>query len=237
MDFRALFKKAVEAGASDIHLHGGRKPVLRVHGALVRIGTAPVVLIAFIAIGLSMRSTLGPVEFELNRFVIRIGYLVMVATLLGYLGLHERRLREEIEHLARWPPAVGVDRSQLTERVLAHACAVVGAGTALVVWEQIDPCVKRSLQSAGRPIVGEEMSTGVAPTLRSNHPWPAPPVDGLDDIERREEASLGADVRGRNPGQRDELAVLVCADIEHTPSGATDADVLRNLHRGSAARV
>ena len=102
------------------------------------IGTAPVVLIAFIAIGLSMRSTLGPVEFELNRFVIRIGYLVMVATLLGYLGLHERRLREEIEHLARWPPAVGVDRSQLTERVLTHACAVVGAGTALVVWEQID---------------------------------------------------------------------------------------------------
>ena len=95
----------------------------------------------------------------------------------------------------------------------------------------------QELFAAGRPIVGEEMSTGVAPTLRSNHPWPAPPVDGLDDIERREEASLGADVRGRNPGQRDELAVLVCADIEHTPSGATDADVLRNLHRGSAARV
>src|SRR6185295_458523 len=78
---------------------------------------------------------------------------------------------------------------------------------------------------------------GVAPTRRANHPWPAPPVDRLDEVERREEASLNADVRGRNPGQRDELAVLVRADIEHTPSGATHADVLRNLHRGSAARV
>jgi hypothetical protein len=97
--------------------------------------------------------------------------------------------------------------------------------------------VERSLQSAGRPIVGEEMSTGVAPALRSNHPWPAPRVDRLDDVERRENASLDADVRRRNPDQSDELAALVRADIEHTPSSATHADVLRNLHCGSAARA
>ena len=42
MDFKALFKKAVDAGASDIHLHGGRKPVLRVHGTLIRVGETPV---------------------------------------------------------------------------------------------------------------------------------------------------------------------------------------------------
>jgi hypothetical protein len=38
-----------------------------------------------------------------------------------------------------------------------------------LVWEQIDPRVERSLQSAGRPIVGEEMSAGVAPMRRANH--------------------------------------------------------------------
>jgi twitching motility protein PilT len=42
MDFKALFKKAVDNGASDIHLHGGRRPVLRVHGTLVRAGETPV---------------------------------------------------------------------------------------------------------------------------------------------------------------------------------------------------
>jgi twitching motility protein PilT len=38
MDFKSLFKKAVEAGASDIHLQGGRPAVMRLHGNLVRVG-------------------------------------------------------------------------------------------------------------------------------------------------------------------------------------------------------
>ena len=41
MDFRALFRQAAESGASDIHLHAGRKPVLRVHGSLLRVGETP----------------------------------------------------------------------------------------------------------------------------------------------------------------------------------------------------
>jgi twitching motility protein PilT len=41
-DFKALFKKATESAASDIHLHAGRRPVLRVHGSLVRAGESPV---------------------------------------------------------------------------------------------------------------------------------------------------------------------------------------------------
>jgi twitching motility protein PilT len=42
VDFKALFQKAVEAGASDVHLHGGRRAVLRVHGKLVRVGNDPI---------------------------------------------------------------------------------------------------------------------------------------------------------------------------------------------------
>ena len=38
MDFNALFKKAVEVGASDIHLQAGRRAVFRLHGSLVRVG-------------------------------------------------------------------------------------------------------------------------------------------------------------------------------------------------------
>jgi twitching motility protein PilT len=41
IDFKTLFRKAVESGASDIHLHGGRTPVVRVNGSLVRIGDGP----------------------------------------------------------------------------------------------------------------------------------------------------------------------------------------------------
>ncbi len=44
---------------------------------------------------LSALSRAGP-ELELNRFIIRCGYLVVIAILLGYLGNHEKRLREEV---------------------------------------------------------------------------------------------------------------------------------------------
>jgi twitching motility protein PilT len=42
MDFKALFKKAVDSGASDIHLQGGRKPMVRIHGSLVRVDAPPI---------------------------------------------------------------------------------------------------------------------------------------------------------------------------------------------------
>jgi len=42
MDYSALFKKAVESGASDVHLQGGRAPIVRLHGALVRMDSSPI---------------------------------------------------------------------------------------------------------------------------------------------------------------------------------------------------
>jgi twitching motility protein PilT len=42
MDFQSLLKKALDIGASDVHLLGGRKPMLRVHGSLVRVDVAPI---------------------------------------------------------------------------------------------------------------------------------------------------------------------------------------------------
>jgi len=99
------------------------------------LATAPAVVIAFVVIATSMSLTLGPTEFELNRFVIRVGYLVVVATLLVYLGGHEARLREEIRRLAGWPSPVGADAAGVFERVIAHAAAIIAAGRAVVVWE------------------------------------------------------------------------------------------------------
>jgi signal transduction histidine kinase len=100
--------------------------------------TAPVVGTAFVVMGAWMSRTLGPTEFELNRFIIRIGYLVMVAALLVYLGRHEARLRQNIERLARWPAVGGMERAEAFESVLAQAAAVVGASSVTVVWEADD---------------------------------------------------------------------------------------------------
>lgn len=100
--------------------------------------TGPFVGTAFIIMGTWMSRTLGPTEFELNRFIIRVGYLVMVAALLVYLGRHEARLRQNIERLAQWPSVGGMERAEAFESVLAQAAAVVGADSVTVVWEADD---------------------------------------------------------------------------------------------------
>lgn len=102
------------------------------------LGTAVVVTVAFLMMGVSMSRTLGPTEFELNRFIIRTVYLLVVAGLLVYLGQHEVRLRAQIERLARWPAAVGLDIHATVQRVLEHAAHTVRAGRVLVAWDASD---------------------------------------------------------------------------------------------------
>ena len=97
------------------------------------LAAIPIVVISFVIMGVSMSETLGPTDFELNRFVIRIGYLTMVGSLLVYLGLHESKLRDEIRRLAEWPLIEGSEDASLTS-VLTYACALIGAGGAVLVW-------------------------------------------------------------------------------------------------------
>ncbi len=97
------------------------------------LAAIPIVVGSFVVMGMSMSQTLGPTDFELNRFIIRIGYLTMVGGLLVYLGLHESKLRDEIRRLAEWPPIATSDDESLAN-VLAYACELVRAKGAVLVW-------------------------------------------------------------------------------------------------------
>jgi signal transduction histidine kinase len=97
--------------------------------------TAGFVVTAYLVMTASMIRSSGPLEFEVNRAIIRTMYLLVSAALLVYLGRHEQRLREEIETLARWPATTGVDIVQASARVLRHAADIMGARRAIVVWE------------------------------------------------------------------------------------------------------
>jgi signal transduction histidine kinase len=99
------------------------------------LATAPAVLVAFISMAISISLTFGADEFELNRFIIRAGYLVVVAGLLVYLGRHEARLRDEMRRLAGWPAIAGDNVSAEVRRVMDHAARVVDASRVVVVWE------------------------------------------------------------------------------------------------------
>ena len=100
--------------------------------------TAAAVLTIFLAIGLFMSLDPGPAEFEVNLFVIRSVYLAIAAALLAFLGIHEARLREEIQRLADWPRPPSADPATLLQATLAHAADVVGAGRAVLIWDSGD---------------------------------------------------------------------------------------------------
>jgi signal transduction histidine kinase len=97
--------------------------------------TASIVVAAYLMMTLSMAARITPVEFELNRAIIRTVYLLVSAALLVYLGRHEQRLRDEIERLARWPVTAGFQLERATHWTLEHAARIMGARRAIVVWE------------------------------------------------------------------------------------------------------
>jgi signal transduction histidine kinase len=159
------------------------------------LGTMPVVLAFFLVMGLSMSRTMGE-QFELNRFVIRIGYLVMVGALLVYLGRYEARLRAEIELLARWPPSVGGSRSELIRPLLEHACTVIGATSALLVWSiDEEPRVElavwngasfqltREPASRFEPYVDERLATISFVTVKDSGPRIVQTVNGSEILD------------------------------------------------------
>jgi len=69
------------------------------------LSTAAIVVVGYLVMGTSISRTLGPSEFELSRFIIRVLYLSVAAGLLVYLGRYEARLRGDIERLAHWENA------------------------------------------------------------------------------------------------------------------------------------
>jgi len=75
-------------------------------------------------------------NFELNRFIIRIVYLAVVAILLGYLGAYEQKLRGELSKLAAWPRTIPVEVRALVREMLEHAAAILGAPRMLLAWEE-----------------------------------------------------------------------------------------------------
>ena len=97
--------------------------------------TAGIVLTTYVIMAAWMSHTLGPFEFEGERFVIRCVYLLVVAAILVYLSRHQQRLRLEIDRLARWPQQSTTDLQDATAQLLSHAAAIVNAANAMVIWD------------------------------------------------------------------------------------------------------
>ena len=97
--------------------------------------TAAIALTVVVAVAFYPRNLLLADGFELNRFIMRIVYLGVVATLLGYFGAYNERLRSLISGLADWPPPAAGDFGNAAGKLLEQAAPILQARRLLLVWE------------------------------------------------------------------------------------------------------
>jgi signal transduction histidine kinase len=128
--------------------------------------TAVAALGAYYGIGLYFGLLHGSLRddpaFELNRFIIRGVYLVVVAVLLGYLGSHGRRTLREMSALATTPPRVPRAGGELAREVLAYAAGVLQAPRAALVWRPRGEGASRRALWPGGTVVGDAATGGMA---------------------------------------------------------------------------
>lgn len=78
-------------------------------------------------------------DSELNRLILRIGYILVAAAMLGYFGAYRERTRSRLSRLARWPPeAIAHEDDPPLANSLQHAAEVLGASRVLALMQEHD---------------------------------------------------------------------------------------------------
>ena len=98
--------------------------------------TAIAALAALLGLGLYAAEIIHDPSFELNRFIIRSVYLVVIAILLSYAGAYHQRMLNDVTTLAAWPGVAEHDADTLIRSLLEHVSTVLNAPRAVMVWEE-----------------------------------------------------------------------------------------------------
>jgi len=107
--------------------------------AMLRFGRRGTIYTAAAALAVYIASSIGPgyAQFELNRFIIRSVYLVVVASMLIYLAAYQERIQNDLARIARWPRSIRRDHGVLISSLLREATSIFGARRALLAYEHL----------------------------------------------------------------------------------------------------
>jgi signal transduction histidine kinase len=73
---------------------------------------------------------------EIDRFIMRSGYLLVSAALFGYYGAYRDRVSERLAKLAAWPlEDIALDDFPTIDRSLSHAANVMQSRRVILIWE------------------------------------------------------------------------------------------------------
>jgi signal transduction histidine kinase len=172
--------------------------------------TAVAALAMFGAMGLYTAYGLHDPGFELNRFIVRGAYLIVVAILLGYLSAYEHRVRSDIATLAAWPRALPDKLEARVHADLRTAADLLRVPRVLMVWEEADEpwiCVAASLRGEFRctrespdslqPLVPEPLADAEFLCRDAGKRMPSVVHTFASGLRRRRVRPLHADLQAR----------------------------------------
>lgn len=133
--------------------------------------TAVASIAAYLAVAVFLAEVPLEDAIESSRLIVRVVYLGVIAVLLGYLGTHEERTRQEISRLAAWPRLVPQRVEPAVRALLEHAASVIGAPAAILAWvESEEPWLYLASWSRGEFSWSRESPEAFEPLV-------APPLD------------------------------------------------------------
>ena len=172
--------------------------------------TGPIVLAAFLALGILAEPLTGDPSFEPNRFIIRAAYLAVVGALLAYLAVHEGRLRSDLSRLAQWPRHRGRHTSSELSSLLEYTARILRARmVAIVWWEEEEPWVHLATWSTAgferirerpgtfTPVVAEPLADCPFLCLDTGAAEPTVIYSVGDEVRRWSGVPVHADLRRR----------------------------------------
>src|ERR1044071_4768889 len=102
-----------------------------------RRGTLHTAIAACAIFILSAVARLDIVEVELNRFIIRCVYLVVIASLLIYVADYQQRIHADLARIVRWRRTPAQSHERLIEEMMREPALIFGARRVLLVYEHL----------------------------------------------------------------------------------------------------
>jgi signal transduction histidine kinase len=108
--------------------------------ATLRFGRRGTMLTTLAATSVFIASSAASVPaatFELNRFIIRAAYLLVLASMLIFLADYHERIQRDLARIARWPRSPRRGHDELLESLLREATSIFSARRAVLAYEHL----------------------------------------------------------------------------------------------------
>ena len=102
-----------------------------------RRGTLNAAVAAFIVFMVSVVARMDVAELELNRFIIRCVYLLVIASLLLYVADYQQRIQADLARIVRWRRSPTSTFERLVEEMMREPAVIFGAKRVLLVYEHL----------------------------------------------------------------------------------------------------